>query len=118
MFANALIVFRFGQNLIVLSVCKHKHRTLYSAQILLYYDIGRGVAKHSTQHLTQLFLCFFQCRQDENTLAGTQTIGLQNVWCLQCFKESDAFFNICSVESLIFCRWNIMAFHEAFCKVF
>ena len=52
----SLVVFSFWQYLVVLAIGEDEYLALDAAKELLDYDIGRGVAEHSAEHLPKLLL--------------------------------------------------------------
>ena len=91
MFADALVVLGLGQYLVVLAVGQHEDRTLDAAEELLDDDAAGGPAEHAAEHLLQLLLSLVERGQDEHTLAGAETVGLEHVGRFQGFQESQTF---------------------------
>ena len=59
-FTNALIVLRFGQNLIVLTVGQDEDTALDTTHELLDNHTAGGIAEHTAQHLLQFLLGFVE----------------------------------------------------------
>ena len=78
-FTNAFVVLGLGQDLIMLTIGQHEHRALYTTQELLDDHATGGIAKHTAQHLLQLFLGFFKGGEYQHALSCAQTVGLQHI---------------------------------------
>ena len=109
---DTLVVFGFGQDLVVLAVGKYKYRALDAAEELLDDHTGRGVAEHTAEHLTELFLGLLKGRKDEDTLAGTESVSLQYVRSLQGLEKFQAVLDGGAVEGLVFGCRDVVALHE------
>jgi len=86
-FADAFVVFCFGQNLVVLSIGQNEYGTFYTAQEFFNHYGGGSVTEHSAQHFFQFFLGFFQGGQNQYAFSGAKTVGFQYVWSFQCFQK-------------------------------
>ena len=117
MLTNALVVFRFWQDLVVLTVGQDEYRTLNTAQELLDDHAGRSVAEHTAEHLLELLLGLFEGRENQNALTGTQPVGLEYIRRLKGFKEGKSFFHMLTVECLIFSGRNVVTLHESLGEV-
>ena len=116
--ANALVVLRLGQNLIAVAIGQNKHTALDAVHKLLDDNTTARAAKHAAKHLFQLLLRLFQRRQNKNTLAGTQAIGLQNIRSLQRTQESLTLGHSLAGKCLVGRGGDTMPLHERFGKVF
>ena len=115
--ANALVVLSLGQNLIVGAVGENEYRAFDAAEVFLDDHACRGIAKHTSKHLLELFLCLFESGKNEHTLTGTKSVSLQYVWSLECFEEFQSFLKCSAIEGLIFCSRDVMALHKCLGKV-
>ena len=79
MLADALVVLGLGQDLVVASVGQYEDGALDAAHKLFDHDTAGGIAEHAPQHLLQFLLGFVEGGEDEYALAGTETVGLQDV---------------------------------------
>ena len=117
MLANTLVILGLGQNLVVLTVCQHEYRALDTAHELLDHHAARCVTEHTTQHLLQLFLGFFECRQNQYALTGTQTVGFQHVGGFECLQELQTLFQVFAIKGLIAGCRNMVALHKGLGKI-
>lgn len=83
-FADAFVVFCFGQNLVVLSIGQNEYGTFYTAQEFFNHYGGGSVTEHSAQHFFQFFLGFFQGGQNQYAFPAQRpsafsTYGASNV---------------------------------------
>ena len=86
-FADAFVVFCFGQNLVVFSIGQNEYGTFYTAQEFFNHYGGGSVTEHSAQHFFQFFLGFFQGGKNQYAFSGAKTVGFQYVWSFQCFQK-------------------------------
>ena len=117
-FSYSFVVFSFGQNLVAFPVGQDKYGAFDAAQELFDDNCCRCISKHSAQHLFQLFLGFFKCRQNQYALSGAKTIRLQYVWSLQCFQKSQPFFQIAGGYAFVAGGRYMVPLHESFGKLF
>ena len=115
--ADALVVLRFRQNLIVLAVGKDENGTFDAAQELFDDDVCRSVTEHSAEHLAQFLLGFVECREYQYAFTGAQSVGLEHVRRLQCFEETQPLVERRTVECLVTCRRYVVPLHETFGKI-
>ena len=113
-FSNALIVFCLGQYGIVLTICQCKH----AVKIFLDNHTRRSVAKLSTKHFAKFLFGLLEIRDYQNTLAGTKAIGLQHIGRTQRLQKRLGLCQLSAGERLVGGRWNIVAHHKSFGKIF
>ena len=82
MLTDTLVVLGLRENLIVGTISQHKDAALDTAHEFLDYHTAGGIAKHTTQHLLQLFLGLIEGRKNQHTLACTEAVSLQHIRCL------------------------------------
>ena len=71
----------------MLAISEYEDATLDATHKFLDDHTTAGIAKHAAQHLLQFLLGFFEGREDEYTLTGTETVSLQHIGGLECFQE-------------------------------
>ena len=116
-FAYALVVLGFRQDLVVPAVGEDKDGAFNTAEELLDDYARRSLTEHTAQHLAQLLLGLLQGGQDEHALAGTESVGFQDIGRLQGLEELNAFLHTGAVEGLVGSRGDAVALHESFGEV-
>ena len=115
-FADTLVIFGYGQYLIVAAVCHHEYGTFDAAEELFNDYRGAGIAEHAVQHFLQLFLSFFQCGENQHALACTQSVGLQYVRRFEGSEEVESLLQVVGGDALVAGSGDVVAHHEAFGK--
>ena len=110
--ADPLIIFRYGQHLVILAIRQYKDRALDAIQEL-FDDHGlAGLAKHTAQHIAQLFLGLSQVVDDQYALTCCQTIRFQDVGSRQLLQEGITLCQVLGGDTLVTSRRDVMTHHE------
>ena len=115
--ADALVILRHGQYLIVLPIREDEDGALDAVEELLDDDRPAGVAEHTAQHLAQLPLRLLQRVEYQHALARRQAVGLQHVRSGQRFEEGEALGQVLRRDALVAGRRDGVPPHEGLGKI-
>ena len=117
-FADAFIVFRFGQDLVVAAVGEHEDGAFDARKEFFDDHARRSVAKLSAEHFAERILRFFEGGENQNPLTGAQSVGLQHIGCCERGEKCATFFHLRAVEGAIGGRGDVVALHKRLGEVF
>ena len=89
--ADTLIIFRYRKHLVIVAIRQDEYGAFDTIQELLDHDRLARVAKHSAQHISQLFLGFLQVIDNQYPFTGSQSIRFQYIRSGKRFQERIAF---------------------------
>ena len=98
----------------MVAICQYKYRTFDTAQELFNDNGCRGIAEHTSEHLFQFFLGFFESRQNQYSFSGTKSVCFQHIRSFKCFEKCQSFVQGIGCHALVAgCRY-VVAVHEFF----
>ena len=117
-FANAFVVLGLGENFVAAAVGEDKDRAFDAGKELFDHHARRRVAKLAAEHFSERMLRFFKGGENQNSLAGAKSVGLQHVGSGEGGEKFATCFHLCAVEGAIGCSGNAMTLHKCLGKVF
>ena len=117
-FAYTFVILCNGKDAVApVPVGKHEHRALYPFQELFNHHCGRRSAEHARKHLFQFMARLIQSVENQDTLPGGKSVGLEDIRGIQCLKETVSLLKGLKGETAVAGGGDIVIHHKLFCKI-